>query len=217
MTGVGIVAVLLLTTAPPGAVEVQPGWATASGLRVANLVAAPEQPSELEVQREQLLGAQRKLKIATAGSLLLTGTLGTILALDRDTLLWDGRCSVPDGRPLLGDYGCNELSVVHGISAVLSLLLYTSTTAVSLSVPGEPAVVPTGRPGVDGAFYRAVSWVHLVGIILQPILGFLGHYPGLIGLDRNGSESFSRTMRTIHLGVGYVTIAAFTTSLALEF
>ena len=104
MTGAGILTVLLLTTAAPGPGEPRTGWATESGLRVATLLAASGDPAvapvEEELHRAQLMDAQRKLKIATAGSLLLTGTLGTLLALNRETLLWDGRCSTPDRSPI---------------------------------------------------------------------------------------------------------------------
>ena len=216
MTGLGLLALMLLTTAPPEPTGLQPGWATASGLRVATLVGAPEDPVETERHREQLMEAQRKLKVATTGSLLLTGTLGTLLVLNRDTLLWNGRCNDQGGRPLFGAYGCNELGIVHGISAVLSLVLYTSTATVSLSIPGQPGDVPTGRPGVNGALYRIVSWIHFVGIILQPLLGFVASYPGLVGVSMERANDVSRTLRTVHLGLGYVTIAAFSTSLALE-
>ncbi len=216
MSGLGVLTVMLLSTAPPDPSALHPGWATASGLRVATLVGASEQAAASEPDREQLLKAQRTLKVATAGGLLLTGTLGTLLALNRDTLLWTGRCSDSPGRAIFGAYGCNELSIVHGISAVLSLVLYTSTAAVSLSIPGEPRDLPTGRPGVNGAFYSVVSWIHLVGIVPQPILGFIASYPGLVGVSVDRSDDVSRALRTVHLGLGYVTIAAFSTSLGIE-
>lgn len=177
--------------------------------------AAATEGGDLDAHRKTLLHAQRVLKVTTTASLLVTGTLGTITALNRPTLFGEGRCA--KGIPIFGSYGCNELSIVHGTSAFLSLLLYTGTATVSLMYPGDDHRVPAGRPGVSGWFYTLVSYVALVGLAAQPVLGLTAHIPTVIGVNGQSAEQFSKALRTVHVGLGYLTIAAVATSLALEF
>ncbi len=167
--------------------------------------------------RETLLGAQRVLKLATAGALLLTSTGGVLTAINHDTLLWDGRCGSTDRRPILGQYGCEYLSLWHGIGAVGTTALYTANAVVSLAIPDYPDDSPTGRPDSGGDFYRALNWTHLVVLSLQPIIGFLSAYPGLIGIDASSRDTFSRTLRTVHAATGVLAMTTFGASLAMEF
>src|SRR5579884_2339752 len=94
--------------------------------------AAPEPPVE-----ERARSLHFKLKIATAAALLVTGTLGGVLAYNLPNSLHQGACQT--GDPLLGEYGCGSLGTVHGISAVASIALYTSTATLEFGIPHVPA------------------------------------------------------------------------------
>ncbi|MFE8596313.1 hypothetical protein [Archangium violaceum] len=155
---------------------------------------------------EDALRTHRTLGLVTTGSLLLTAGLGTLSAINEGTAFHEGRCAT--GNPLLGDYGCESLHIVHGASAILSLVLYTATAVQGL---------PLGLSQSEGPLYRILSYVHLVGIVLQPILGLITAYPEVIGINPGAQERFGDVMRTIHIGVGYVTVAAYATTTVLEF
>lgn len=155
---------------------------------------------------EDALRMHRTLSLVTTGSLLVTAGLGTLSAINEGTAFHEGRCAT--GNPLLGDYGCESLHIVHGASAILSLVLYTATAVQGL---------PLGLSQSEGPLYRILSYVHLVGIVLQPILGLITAYPEIIGINPGAQERFGDVMRTIHIGVGYVTVAAYATTTVLEF
>ncbi|PTL79493.1 hypothetical protein [Vitiosangium sp. GDMCC 1.1324] len=155
---------------------------------------------------EHALRTHRTLSVVTTGSLLVTAALGTLTAINEGTAFHDGRCTT--GHPLLGDYGCESLHIVHGASAILSVVLYTATAVQGL---------PLGLNQSEGPLYRILSYVHLVGIVLQPILGLITSYPEVIGINPGAREHFGDVMRTIHIGVGYVTVAAYATTTVLEF
>lgn len=192
-------------TLSPSAFEL-PG----NGLALA-AVAPEEGPT-----RSTLLRAQRTLKVATGIALLGTSAAGVLTALNQGTVFWNGRCGDAGRTPLLGQYGCENLSLWHGIGGVATTLLYTATGVVSLTIPDYPDDSPTGRPDAGGALYRALNWSHLVLLGLQPVLGFVAAYPGLIGIE-NGRTRFSRVLRTVHAGTGVLALATFGTTLAMEF
>jgi hypothetical protein len=54
-------------------------------------------------------------------------------------------------------------------------------------------------------------------MIVEPILGILSFDPFLFGISST-SEQFGAqsTLRTVHAGVGYITLAALTTAMILE-
>ncbi|MGZ3461315.1 MAG: hypothetical protein ACXU86_22725, partial [Archangium sp.] len=112
---------------------------------------------------------------------------------------------------LLGDYGCESLSLVHGASAILSGTLYTATAVYGGSAPGR-SVLEEYEP-----LYRVLSYVHLVGIALQPLLGIISAHPEVLGIRSESQEHFSDVVRTVHIGVGIVTVAAYATTTVLEF
>ena len=115
---------------------------------------------------------------------------------------------------MLGTYGCDRgLSTLHGASAVLSATLYTADGVLALSLPGPQGnVTPARRP-----WHRALTFVHLGGIVVQPVLGLVSAFPQVIGVrGRAPSDPFPRNLRTTHVILGYVTTAAFLATLALE-
>jgi hypothetical protein len=177
--------------------------------------AAGSLPAELapgERGVENLRRWERALKWSTAGALVLTSTLGTIAAVNQPTELGDGRCQT--GGPLLGTYGCDRgLSTLHGISGVFSALLYTANGTLALSIRGPLAnVTPRERP-----WHRALTYVHLGGVTVQPILGLISAFPEVVGVRGTApGDRFPRTARTIHVGLGYLTAAAYLATLVLE-
>ncbi len=169
-------------------------------------------PSPDEDRWRSLRGWERTLKWSTAGALLVTSTLGTMAAINQPTAFGDGRCQT--GNPVLGTYGCDRgLSTLHGSSGVLSATLYTANGVLALSIPGPVGnVSPAERP-----WHRALTYVHLGGIVLQPILGLVAAFPTVIGVrDTAPGDPFPRNTRTVHVCLGYVTTAAYLATLALE-
>ncbi len=156
---------------------------------------------------------ERALKWSTAGALVATSALGTIAAINQPTAFGDGRCFT-GGQAVLGTYGCDRgLSTLHGTSGVLAATLYTANGVLALAIPGpEGSVSKSERP-----WHRALTYVHLGGVILQPLLGLVSAYPQMIGVrDTSPLDPFPRNLRTAHVCLGYVTVAAYLTTLVLE-
>ena len=155
---------------------------------------------------------ERALKWSTAGALVATTTLGTMAAINQPTAFGDGQCQT--GHAVLGTYGCDRgLSTLHGTSGVLSATLYTANGVLALAIPGPVGnVSKSERP-----WHRTLTYVHLGGMILQPLLGLVSAYPQMIGVrDTTPLDPFPRNLRTAHVCLGYVTMAAFIATLALE-
>lgn len=162
--------------------------------------------------QERWQTVHRVLKVATAGSLVVTGLLGTIVAINQPTLFGRGRCAA--GDPIFGPYGCTSLSTVHGGMAVTSLVLYTATGVLSLATPRMPGAT---HPRLEFV-HRALTYVHLAGMVIQPVLGILSRFPDVIGIDSTEHRrDFSEVTRTVHIGLGYLTVAAFVTTTLLDF
>lgn len=173
---------------------------------------APTEPAPGDRRAESLRRWERALKWSTAGALVVTTTLGTLAAINQPTAFGDGRCQT--GHPVLGTYGCDRgLSTLHGTSAVLSATLYTADGVLTLAIPGPVGnVSDAARP-----WHRALTYVHLGGMVVQPILGLVSAFPQVIGVRNTApTDRFPRGMRTAHVILGYVTTAAFLTTLALE-
>jgi hypothetical protein len=150
--------------------------------------------------------ADRALQLTTAGSLIITGALGTIAAINQPTWFSDGRCAT--GGPIFGDYGCHGFSTVHGISALLSTVLYTATATLELTAFDWP-----GRDR-HGSGYEALSYVHLIGMGGQALVGLIAGVPEVIGASRN--SGLIRALRSIHLMTGYIIIGSFVVTTAIE-
>src|SRR5262249_39406080 len=58
---------------------------------------------------------RRAVKIGTVAALGLTAAGGVIIAVNKPTLFGDGRCRT--GGPIFGQYGCDNLPIIHGIGA----------------------------------------------------------------------------------------------------
>lgn len=198
-----------LTPPPPAQVQGAAGPSLLSLERQEGAAAARE-PDAARVAR--LRRWERALKWSTAGALVATTTLGTFAAINQPTDFGDGRCRT--GGPVLGTYGCDRgLSTLHGASAVLSATLYTADGVLALSLPGPQGNVSrAARP-----WHRALTFVHLGGVVIQPVLGLVSAFPQVVGVrGRAPSDPFPRHLRTAHVVLGYLTTAAFLATLALE-
>jgi hypothetical protein len=176
--------------------------------------AAPIPPGADAARRASLQFWGRTLRWSTTASLVVTSTLGTMAAINQPTAFGDGRCFTPGASPVLGDYGCNRgLSTLHGSFGVLSVTLYTANGVLRLAAPDSRGLVAEPlRP-----LHTVLGWVHLTGIIVQPILGLVAAYPQVIGKSSTlPTDSFPRNLRTIHLFIGYATTLAFLTTTILE-
>jgi hypothetical protein len=175
---------------------------------------APATPEPDAARRESLQSWGRTLRWTTTASLVVTSTLGTMAAINQPTAFGDGRCFTPGASPVLGDYGCNRgLSTLHGSAAVLSVTLYTANGVLRLAAPDSRGFVAEPlRP-----LHSVLGWVHLTGIVVQPILGLIAAYPQVIGKASTlPTDSFPRNLRTIHLFIGYATTLAFLGTTLIE-
>ncbi len=155
-----------------------------------------------------LVGTHRALEIATVASLLVTGALGSIVAINRGTAFHAGRCDT--GNPIFDGYGCDQLRILHGMSGVLSLTAFTSTEVLGAVLRGD-GVLPR-RTGLG----RVASYISLVTMILQPLLGLVSAYPGVIGIPGGSQEQFSRTVRTVHAGLGVVLVFSYAVTVSFD-
>ena len=154
----------------------------------------------------------RTLRWSTATALVATSVLGTMAAINQPTAFGDGRCIT--GNPVLGEYGCDRgLSTLHGSFGVLSVTLYTANGVLRLAAPESKGYVAEPlRP-----IHHVLSWVHLVGIVVQPALGLIAAYPQVIGKSNAvPTDPFPRNLRTVHLFIGYITTVAFLTTTIME-
>ena len=157
-------------------------------------------------QFDDVRDTHRTLQLTTSGGLILTSTLGIINAINQPTLFSEGRCA--SGRPIFGEYGCKGLGPLHGLFALLTVVLYTSTEALEFSRFDWPG---RDRHG-DG--FTALSYVHLIGMIIQPIGGLIAGVPQLVGASPNGV--LPKVLRTLHLFTGFAITGAFIATTAWE-
>jgi hypothetical protein len=170
----------------------------------------PEPPD----RRERLIATHRGLKYGTSGALAVTAGLGVVALVNQPTLFGDGKCL--SGDPILGAYGCSELSLLHAGSGVVTAGLYATDMGLTVAMPKGPGSDVKG-PYEHGGAHRTFTAIHVTGMILQPVLGLLGANPTLIGVDDpSATGDYARTMRTVHVGVGLITGGSYWTTLAIE-
>jgi len=163
-------------------------------------------PRAVHAQFDDVRDTHRTLQLATSGSLILTAALGTINAMNQPTLFSEGRCA--EGRPIFGEYGCHGFGPLHGLFALLTIVLYTSTEALEFSRFDWPG---RDRHG-DG--FTALSYVHLIGMMIQPIGGLIAAVPEIVGASRTGA--LPKVLRTLHLVTGVAIAGAFVVTTAIE-
>jgi hypothetical protein len=110
----------------------------------------------------------------------------------------------PGNTPIFGrEWGCGDgLRYQHAISAAFTSVSYAATRTVAALMPGAEYVdYPKLR------LHRALSWVHLAGMIATPILGIV---------TSTVDDADTRdALATVHLGVAYGTLATISTAGAL--
>lgn len=226
-----------------------PAPAAPEAAPAADAAATPPAPEEEEVDigqlrmRERITRVHRGLGIATVASVGVTTILGTILTINQPTLLgrtemtadgtlYRGACETSVGtdamgNPIYGGVGCGVLSPIHRVSSIISVGLYATTGGFALAMPDPEHVnQASDRRSVRLRIHKVAAWVHVTGMILQPLLGIFSVTPGLVGLDQQGSRTigewqvaqnnYAATLRTVHEFVGFTTFAALATAMVVE-
>lgn len=181
--------------------------------------AAPgaEEPSiDLIEHRQRLVGMHRPLGIATFATLTVTEVLGLFASINQRTLFGPGECRA-GGSPILGfEFGCNGLSALHGVFAFASISLYATTGIYALSMPDpERAAEGDSRGAARLRIHKVLAWVHAVGMVAMPVLGFLSANPNTFGIQ-DPSGNFAASMRSVHEIVGFATWGALGTAMVIE-
>lgn len=152
--------------------------------------------------REELKKHHFWLGITTWASFAATTTLGTMRYAN---VVGFGEPLCAEGNtPILGrEWGCGDgLRMQHLISGGFTTASYAATRTVAALMPDSESVdYPKLR------IHRALSWVHLAGMIATPLLG--------IATGVTDDPEVRDTLATVHLGVAYGTLAAISTAGAL--
>jgi hypothetical protein len=139
--------------------------------------------------------------ITTWASLGATNLLGTIRYANvigfGDPLCREG------GSPIFGrSWGCGDgLKYQHLVSATFTTASYATTRTLAALMP-DPygAAVGPSSQARRLRIHRALSWVHLAGMVAMPVLGF--------ATAMSSDPNTRRTLATTHLVVGWSTFGA---------
>jgi hypothetical protein len=169
-------------------------------------------------RRRASLTTHRAFALAAWGSFLVTEVFGTLQAINQPTWFGGGACRSMGGC-VGGDFA-SHFTDLHAIFAFTTVGLYTTAGVIAVTTP-DPDRESEG-PSTHAStlrLHKILAWVHAGGMIALPILGLLTTRPTLLLGDNATSDeiqSYTRTMRSLHLAVGYTTFAAFTFAGALE-
>jgi hypothetical protein len=190
-----------------GLASLKPRLAAASlltGLFGADAVhAADSDPIAAQVRRRDALKPHHRwLGITTWASFAATTVLGTIRYANVIGF-GDALCE-PGHTPIFGrSWGCGDgLLYQHTVSAAFTTVSYISTRTLAALMP-DPQHVAYPRLRI----HRALSWVHLGGMAAMPVLGVL--------TSTVGDVEARNTLATVHLAVGYTTLAVISTAASL--
>jgi hypothetical protein len=150
----------------------------------------------------------QKTGLVTLG---LTGVTGGVLMLNKPTLFGDGRCK--SGDPLLGEFGCGGLTILHAGFGATTLGLFVAQEIVAGEMPISP--YDMGSEGRQDAM-TTLRYVNIGLFAVQPVLGFVAANPGVIGIPEDSQEDVSRVLRTIHFGIGGTLATTYTVNAALQ-
>jgi hypothetical protein len=167
----------------------------------------PSEPTA-DVEDRSIHHAHQGLKVATSVSLGVTGVLGLFNALNKPTAFGDGSCA-DDGEDIFeSHYGCDDgMAILHGVTGVTTVLLYTSEGVMGAIIPDDPSDVQ--HPVRD-----ALRYVHLGGMIVTPVFGVFAARPEIINAE--DSEDWPKVGRTIHMFSALVTAGAYWATTAME-
>jgi hypothetical protein len=153
-------------------------------------------------RRAKLRTYHRSFGITTWVSLAATVTIGTIRYAN---VVGFGEPLCTEGTtPIFGrSYGCGDgLRIQHLVSATFTTASYVTTRTLAALMPD-----PNDEPSRRLRMHRALSWVHLGGMIALPLLGF--------ATSASDDRATRETLATLHLAVGYSTLAAVSAAGAL--
>lgn len=175
-------------------------------------------PSEAAAQ--EAFDAEKQDDLETVHSVLqksglvtlgLTGVSGGVLLANKPTLFGDGRCK--SGDPILGEFGCGGLTLLHAGFGATTLGLFVAQEIVAGEMPISPYDV--GSDGRRDAM-TALRYTNIGLFAVQPLLGFVAANPGVVGVPEESQEDVSRVLRTIHFGVGGTLATTYTVNAALQ-
>jgi hypothetical protein len=168
-------------------------------------------PVGQEDKQDDLKTAHSVLQKATLGSLVVTGALGVLTAVNKDTAMWDGLCG--QGKPIFGSFGCSGLPLVHFAAGLTTAGLFIATEAVAEAMPVSPYA---SADSVKEDAMRALRIVNISILIVQPIAGLIAAHPEFIGIPSSARPTFSRVLRTVHMGTGLTLAGTYTATAALQ-
>jgi hypothetical protein len=177
-------------------------------LSLAALVALPasaraeKSSAERAAKRSELAIYHRSMGITTWISLAATTTIGTIRYAN--VIGFGQPLCAEGGSPIFGrTWGCGDgLRIQHLVSAGFTTGSYITTRTLAALMPD------TGyEPSTRLELHRALSWVHLAGMVAMPILGF--------ATSATEDPETREQLATAHLIVGYATFATVSTAAAL--
>jgi hypothetical protein len=179
--------------------------------------AASDEPSpDLIQHRQQMVSLHRPLGIATFATLTVTEVLGLFAAINQRTLFGPGECRA-GGSPIFGfEFGCNGLSALHGVFAFATVTLYGTTGIYALSMPDpERAAEGNSRGATRLRIHKVLAWVHAIGMVAMPVLGFLSANPNAFGIQDVRGD-YAAGFRSAHEVLGFVTWGALGAAMITE-
>ena len=172
------------------------------GALPARALAQSASPAELSARRSKLAIYHRSMGITTWISLAATTTIGTMRYAN---VIGFGQPLCAQGRsPILGrSWGCGDgLRIQHLVSASFTTASYITARTLAGLMPD-----PAYERSPHLKLHRALSWVHLAGMVAMPILGFV--------TSTTDDPRARERLATAHLIVGYSTFASVTGAAAL--
>jgi hypothetical protein len=180
-------------------------------LSIAALVGAPtralaaetnNEPAERAAKRAKLAIYHRSFGITTWISLAATTTIGTIRYAN--VIGFGEPLCAPGGSPIFGrTWGCGDgLQIQHLVSASFTTGSYITARTLAALMP-DPGYERSPRLRL----HRALSWVHLAGMVAMPILGF--------ATSATDDPEAREQLATAHLIVGYSTFATLSVAAAV--
>jgi hypothetical protein len=185
-----------------------PRWQPLASIVPLTIPAAiePEDTKKLESRkRSSMKTLHRAFGITTWISLGFTNAIGT--ARYANVIGFGQPLCNEGGSPILGrTWGCGDgLKYQHLISASFTSLSYATTRTIAGLMPDPYGAAEGDDIGAKKLrIHRALSWVHLVGMIAMPILG--------LATSATDDVDKRKTLATAHLITGYTTFAAVSTA-----
>jgi len=178
------------------------GWVPLASLLPgvpAATVTEREDDNKQSKQRAKLRTLHRAFGITTWVSLGATNFIGTARYAN---VVGFGTPLCESGSPIFGEtWGCgNGLRYQHLASATFTTLSYATTRVIGALMP-DPYAASEGDDAhaTKLRWHKALSWVHLVGMVAMPVLGFA----------TSSTDGETRdALATAHLVTGWTTFAA---------